>query len=52
LDPDNEGFGLDMFTENIDDPQATNALNTNIIEEIDNLLKVFFFKIEGFFFNL
>ena len=41
LDPENESFGLNVFNLDIDDPQGTNALNTNIIEELEKLLKVF-----------
>lgn len=44
LDSDNEGLGLNMFNENIDDPQATNALNTNIINEMDQIFQVFSIK--------
>lgn len=49
LDSENDGIGLNMFNENIDDPQATNALNCNIIGEMDEILNVnFFFKKKKF----
>ena len=40
IDPENESFGLNIFNLDIDDPQGTNALGANIIEELDALLKV------------
>ena len=40
IDPENESFGLNVFNLDIDDPQGTNALGANIIEELDILLKV------------
>lgn len=49
LDSENDGIGLNMFNESIDDPQATNALNCNIIGDMDDILNVLFFPFFPFF---
>ena len=40
LDSENEGYGLNIYNVAIEDPQAANALNTCIINEISNIIKV------------
>ena len=50
IDPENESFGLNVFNLDIDDPQGTNALGANIIEELDTLLKVI--KIQNYKFKI
>lgn len=34
IDSDNDGFGLNMYNQKIEDPQATNAVNTSIYSEL------------------
>lgn len=40
LDEENEAFGINVYNEKIEDPQATNALNASIINEMKSLLQV------------
>jgi hypothetical protein len=37
LDEENDGYGLNMYNKNMEDPQATNAINTTIFEELNIL---------------
>lgn len=37
LDPDNEGFGLDMYNQKVQDPLLTNSINSPITEELSQL---------------
>ncbi|KRX10398.1 hypothetical protein PPERSA_10497 [Pseudocohnilembus persalinus] len=39
LDEENYGFGLDMYNDKQEDPQATNAINTTIHQELINISK-------------
>jgi nucleolar complex protein 3 len=34
IDSDNDGFGLNSYNDKIEDPQATNAVNTSIYHEL------------------
>ena len=38
FDDDNEGYGLDAYSENIKDPLLTNALNSCVNPEISKLI--------------
>jgi len=40
LEEDNEGFGLDLYNSKIEDPQATNALRSYIVEDLKKIQKV------------
>lgn len=40
MEEENEGFGLDMYNPNVEDPQATNALRTYIGEDLKKIQKV------------
>lgn len=37
LDQDNDGYGLNMYNEKVEDPNATNALNTTIYFDLEDL---------------
>jgi hypothetical protein len=39
FEPDNEGFGLNSFNQYSEDPQCTNAINTEIITNLSKLLE-------------
>lgn len=34
LDPENEGFGLDMYNSKVQDPLLTNSINASITEDL------------------
>ncbi len=40
LDEENETFGINIYNEKIEDPQATNALNSSIINEMKTIIQV------------
>lgn len=40
VEEDNEGFGLNAYSTRIEDPSSTNALNSSIHEELEELKKV------------
>ncbi len=40
LEKDNEGLGLNSYNPKLDDPQVTNAINSNIYEELQYVVNV------------
>jgi len=42
LDKDNEGYGLDKYNPKMEDPQATNASKTCILDDLEKIKKVIF----------
>lgn len=40
LDPENEGFGLQSYNQAIEDPQASNAINSSLTADLELIEKV------------
>ena len=43
LDEDNEGYGLNMYSEKCSDPSSTNAINSSIFPELKKISEVILF---------
>lgn len=39
FEEDNEGYGINAYNQGCEDPQATNAINTEILTKINSLKK-------------
>ena len=42
FEDDNEGYGINSFNSHIEDPQSTNAINTEIISNLRMIAKKFY----------
>ena len=40
LDPENEGYGLQSYNQALEDPQASNAINSSLVSELELIEKV------------
>jgi hypothetical protein len=40
FEEDNEGYGLNSYNQHCEDPQCTNAINTEIITNLNALAKI------------
>jgi nucleolar complex protein 3 len=35
LEEDNDGYGMNAYNENVEDPQATNAINSSVAGDLN-----------------